>query len=158
VKTTYYDLEHGATIDLSPGGRFCLLNRIAVQKCGQGAGSRLMAQVLADADAESVDLMLSVDPSPGTDYSRLRSWYERLGFRQFDAEDPDTMVRYHRPSTADIDAALAEWEDAATFAHGGTARVKPLLTAATLIAAGDKMKRLLEGLREARRADIPPVA
>jgi N-acetylglutamate synthase-like GNAT family acetyltransferase len=147
MKNVYHDLAYGATIDLSPGGRFCLLNRIAVQKRGQGAGARLMAQVLADADAESVDLMLSVDPSPGTDYSRLRAWYERLGFRQYDEDDPDTLVRYHKPNAADIDAALAVWEDATTFAYGGTARAKPLLTAATLIAAGDKLKHLLEGLR-----------
>jgi hypothetical protein len=39
--------------------------------------------------------------------------------------------------------ALQDWEEACTAAHGGAAFTSPGLTAARLIAAGDKLKELI---------------
>jgi hypothetical protein len=107
-----------------------------------------------------VDLMLSVDPSPGTDEGRLRAWYAKLGFEQFAAEDPDTLVRYQDRSeeAMKIRAALRKWEAAAQFAHGGTAKAQPLYTAAKFLLAGDEMAKLLKRELEKRKPTTAPAA
>jgi hypothetical protein len=50
---------------------------------GKGIARELMAQILADADAEGAPLYLSIEPdgSPGSlTAEQLRDWYTRLGF------------------------------------------------------------------------------
>jgi hypothetical protein len=44
----------------------------------------------------------------------------------------------------DTEQALAEWEEAVTFAHAGQALKTPVLVAAKLILAGDRLARLLK--------------
>ena len=148
MKNTYHELSHGATADLMPNGEFCLLTRLAVRKRGEGAGNRLMARILADADDECVNLMLSVDPSPGIDEARLRAWYARLGFQRFTPGDPDTLVRFCQ-LPARIGVVLEAWEEAATFAHGNLDTM-PALTAARLVAAGDRLAEVIRHHRPAR--------
>lgn len=50
---------------------------------GQGAGSRLLRDIIADADREGVNLYLSVDAdsSGGLSNQQLRDWYMRHGFK-----------------------------------------------------------------------------
>jgi hypothetical protein len=48
------------------------------------------------------------------------------------------------PETPDTRVALTIWEAAATNAHGGNAPKTPLLVAAQLIEAGDKLAELLK--------------
>jgi hypothetical protein len=161
MRESYYDLEFGATADLMPGpDGLWLLNRIAVQKRGQGAGARLMAQVIADADAECADIMLSVQPDPGTDEARLRAWYAKLGFEQYQSDDPDVLVRYHDQSEESraIRKALREWEAAALFAHTDNAKTKPLYVSARFILAGDELAKQLRAFLASRKKAKPATA
>ncbi len=50
--------------------------------------------------------------------------------------------------TPEIRTALARWEAVVTNAHGGNARKAPLLTAAQLIEAGDKLAEILRRQEE----------
>jgi GNAT superfamily N-acetyltransferase len=47
---------------------------------GQGHASKLLKQILADADAEGITIHLHASPSGGLDESQLIAWYERHGF------------------------------------------------------------------------------
>ena len=90
----YYAEKCGLTAaiaDLSPIGEVGVpaprnsfyINRINTPAAhrGQGYASKVMAQVIADADREGVTLVLEVAPGDTTvDYERLKSWYKRLGF------------------------------------------------------------------------------
>jgi GNAT superfamily N-acetyltransferase len=161
MRNSYYDLAFGATADLMPGpDGLWLLSRIAVQKRNQGAGSRLMAQVIADADAECADIMLSVQPDPGTDRARLRAWYAKLGFEQYQSDDPDVLVRYHDQSeeAQAIRKALREWEAAAFFAYTDAAKAKPLYVSARFILAGDELAKQLKSLLDRRKPGKPATA
>lgn len=53
---------------------------------GQGGGSRVLAEICADADAEGMTLVLEPSPYFGEqDYDRLVAFYERFGFTHKDA-------------------------------------------------------------------------
>lgn len=97
LKTFYADTPHGVTIDLTEAQPYWLLNRIHTNRFRgereKGHAAALMKIVLGDADADGVSLMLSVEPDPGVDYNRLRSWYVRLGFRQFAPDNHSTLIR-----------------------------------------------------------------
>ena len=97
LKTFYADAPHGVTIDLTEAEPCWLLNRIHTNRFrgerGKGYAAALIKIVLADADADGISLMLSVEPHPGVDYNRLRNWYVRLGFRQFSPDDHSTLIR-----------------------------------------------------------------
>jgi predicted N-acetyltransferase YhbS len=149
MQNIYHDLAYGATADLMIGKPFTLLTRLAVQKRGQGAGKRLMERVLTDADEEGIDLMLSVDPSPGIDEARLRAWYQRLGFQQFAPDDPNTLVRYCQ-LPASVGVLLEAWEDACVFAHGNVDAL-PALTATRLIDAGDQLAEVIRSHKLERK-------
>ena len=103
LKTSYIDMSHGVTIDLTEAHPYWLLNRVHTNRFlggrGKGYASQLLNTVLTDADAEGVSLLLSVDPDQGIDFDRLRNWYLRLGFRQFSPDDPRTLLRTAHPPT-----------------------------------------------------------
>lgn len=84
-----------ASVDLMfhPQGRLALLTRCEVgrEERGRGHASKLMRMMLADADRDGITIYLSVEPDgTGLDALTLRSWYERLGFRDFRER---TMIR-----------------------------------------------------------------
>lgn len=47
----------------------------------KGHASRLLAQVLDDADASSTTLALEIQESGGLTFPQLESWYKRRGFK-----------------------------------------------------------------------------
>lgn len=68
---------------------------------GKGVARGLMAQVLADADAEGVTLYLAVEPDgTGLGVSELMDWYKRCGFTSDSGLDSElAMVRRPRKAT-----------------------------------------------------------
>jgi GNAT superfamily N-acetyltransferase len=95
VRHIYFETETWATIDMMlwPSKNWALMSSIAVRRQGRGAATRLMAQVLEDADREGVTLMLAIEPdyilNPNMDEDRLRNWYKRLGFCPVPGSDTD---------------------------------------------------------------------
>jgi ribosomal protein S18 acetylase RimI-like enzyme len=91
MRTCYFDAEHNAIADLVCPGEltaFWTITRINVpqkyrgqKQRGRGVGTKLLRRILADADAEGVELALEVSPSDGLDYVQLTAWYRRHGFR-----------------------------------------------------------------------------
>jgi GNAT superfamily N-acetyltransferase len=47
---------------------------------GQGHGTRLLEEVLRDADEQGLRLMLAPEPSDGLDHEAVVAWYGRHGF------------------------------------------------------------------------------
>jgi GNAT superfamily N-acetyltransferase len=90
VKYTYFDLESRGIVDLAPnclvepgmtgGWMICRVN-VPVPSRRQGIARRLMAEVLADADAEDEVLWLAVNAYGDMTKRQLIAWYKRLGFR-----------------------------------------------------------------------------
>lgn len=86
MKSCYVDYETRAIADLYDTGslsqRMKVITRINVPRehRGKGAARKLMAQLLADADASQTTLLLEVVPSGGLTYSQLLAWYTRCGF------------------------------------------------------------------------------
>lgn len=74
---------------------------------GKGHAKTVMMQVLADADAEGVTLLLTARAARGAtehggmDQEQLEAWYERLGFVTVarDAHDNARMERVPQPIT-----------------------------------------------------------
>lgn len=56
---------------------------------GLGAGSRLLRDIIADADTENVNLYLTIaaDSSGGLTEDQLRDWYMRHGFKPIELGD-----------------------------------------------------------------------
>lgn len=83
MKVCYVDTEHRAIADLVDTGNGWEITRINVPRAsrGQGVGTRLLQQILADADVSSQTLWLAPVPSDGMNYRQLRDWYERHGFQ-----------------------------------------------------------------------------
>lgn len=59
-----------------------VITRINVlpQYRGQGLGTELLSQILADADAEGIRLVLEPSASGGLEQEDLEKWYLRHGF------------------------------------------------------------------------------
>lgn len=57
--------------------------------------------------------------------------------------DAMTRVRGEQRDRRAFLAAVEAWEDACSYAHTDEAKTAPLLTAARLIAAGDRLRDLL---------------
>lgn len=107
MRHLYHDVPGWATVnvvDLTPFFRDTptfIIQGVEVHPSnrGKGVASRLMKQVLEDADAEGVTLVLSVthvteEHRGGLSHQQLWDWYYRLGFRPHpDVDDPDAMVR-----------------------------------------------------------------
>jgi ribosomal protein S18 acetylase RimI-like enzyme len=81
------------TLQFAPDSWILTGVEVAEGARGVGAGEALLRQVCADADAEGVTLYLSVQPDRETDEARLRTWYERWGFRGYVDLSPDAMRR-----------------------------------------------------------------
>lgn len=66
----------------SPVSPVWVVNRVIVPRGrrGSGVGTRLMREVLADADREGVTLALEVQPYESARRDDLVRWYEGLGF------------------------------------------------------------------------------
>ena len=83
------DVEHWPTISLMPWvvdgqDNEWVITGVQVQRSfrGQGWASKLLDQVLADADTEGATLLLDVRPDgTGLDEEALRAFYSRRGFR-----------------------------------------------------------------------------
>lgn len=62
----------------------------------QGHASRLLQEVVNDADRETVVLILQVEPDPHDGTNRtaeeLKGWYRRVGFERW--RDEDSMIRF----------------------------------------------------------------
>ena len=101
MRGCYYqklDNAYLAVIDLFPlGSDVWEVSRINVpaRYRGQGIGSRLMDQLLEDADAEGVTLQLTINPYGGLTYEQLQDWYERRGFVQ--SRDVDGYIFIREP-------------------------------------------------------------
>lgn len=76
------DESHLAQADLIPTDYGWIVTRIVVPAPfrGQGLGSRLMSEILADADAEKAVLFLEANAYGGLSDEQLRDWYTRRGF------------------------------------------------------------------------------
>jgi len=66
--------------ELTPDWTITRIN-VPVAYRGQGFGSKLLDQILADADAEGVAIQCEVSPSGGLNYDQLTAWYMRRGFQ-----------------------------------------------------------------------------
>lgn len=53
---------------------------VPVKERGKGAGSKLLAQILADADRTHTTLFLEVVPTGGLNEEQLTAWYKKHGF------------------------------------------------------------------------------
>ena len=89
MKVYYVSKEHNAIADVSPGEhigfpqpRAYVINRINVPKKhrGNGVASRLLQNILDDADEEGATLHLEINPSDGLTFRQLEAWYKRRGF------------------------------------------------------------------------------
>lgn len=95
LKGCYIDIEHRAIADVSRidladlddfyanSGTFSyMINRINVpfKFRGNGYGSALLNQILADADKEGEELYLFINPYGEMTYEQLEKWYKRHGF------------------------------------------------------------------------------
>lgn len=82
VRITNYQI---AIADLAPNDhpkgpwRISRIN-VPAQWRGRGFGTELLKQILADADAEEVPLMLEPVATGGLTAHQLEKWYERHGF------------------------------------------------------------------------------
>lgn len=73
------DLVRERSLDGSVLYQITRINVPAIYR-GQRHGSKLLDQVLADADAEQVHLVLTPLPSGGLSRAALVAWYKRRGF------------------------------------------------------------------------------
>lgn len=103
MNSCYFDVAHGATVDLIRvvDHRY-LVTRVAVNRLmgfrGQGYASALLDTVCQAADDEGATLLLAIEPdeSGGLDRVQLEGFYRRRGFRFFTDSSTD-MVRNPKP-------------------------------------------------------------
>jgi N-acetylglutamate synthase-like GNAT family acetyltransferase len=87
MQHVYFSKEDGVVIHGMDIGDCWLITSIGVQSAqrGRGAATRMLQEVLKDADKDQVKLFLSIEPDgTGLDDDALRSWYSRLGFVSMD--------------------------------------------------------------------------
>ena len=78
-------------VELAPS--YYLITRINVPRESRrsGSGSKILREILKDADAEGATLEIHPMPSGGLTRKQLISWYERYGFRMaqsYTSQDP----------------------------------------------------------------------
>ena len=94
MKSVYFDVESRTIADLVElAPNYYLVIRINVPKGsrGRGLGSKVLREMLGDADLEGATLEIHPMPSGGLTRKQLISWYERYGFRMgqsFVSEEP----------------------------------------------------------------------
>jgi predicted GNAT family acetyltransferase len=84
MKSCYMDKESRAIADLVDYyGKGMLITRINVPTSsrGKGAGSKLLRQIIADADRTNTVLYLEVVPTGTMNEEQLTKWYESYGFK-----------------------------------------------------------------------------
>lgn len=89
MKTCYVDYQTRTIADLARAGELYpgwTITRINVPRAARGRGlaSKILDEIIADADAEGVELWLEVSPSDGLNYIQLVDWYKRHGFESRD--------------------------------------------------------------------------
>lgn len=89
MKTCYVDYQTRAIADLARPGELYTgwtITRINVPRDvrGRGLGTKILVEIITDADAEGVSLWLEVSPSDGLNYIQLVDWYKRHGFVSID--------------------------------------------------------------------------
>ena len=103
MKSCYVDKATRSIADLCDYyGQGLLLTRINVPKAsrGQGHARKLLARILADADAEGIALFLEISPSDGLSFAQLEAWYLRHGFKE--VKEPG-MLYCRAPRVAECD-------------------------------------------------------
>ena len=91
MRNCYYDKPSNSIADLILGienplpmldVNSALITRINVpdRYRGNGIGSKLLQQILKDADQEGITLYLEILASGGLTYIQLDAWYRRHGF------------------------------------------------------------------------------
>jgi len=70
--------------ELTPNWTITRIN-VPAKHRGQGYGSKLLRQILEEADAEGVTLQLEISPSDGLNYGQLWDWYKRHGFMRHES-------------------------------------------------------------------------
>jgi len=94
MKPEYFDPKTRAIADLVelwPGYYIVTRINVPVLSRGRGLGSRMLREILADADAEGATLEIHPMSSGGLTKRQLISWYERYGFhmgQSFISQDP----------------------------------------------------------------------
>lgn len=99
MRTCYVDPDTYSIADLIHPGELTdgwTISRINVpaRNRGKGLGTMMLKHIIADADAEGVDLWLEVSPSDGLGRLELERWYIRHGFKFHRATG--YMVRRHQ--------------------------------------------------------------
>lgn len=88
MKTCYFDLRTRVIADLIHGDLLgfppdtMVISRINVPQShrGKGLGTKILKEILKDADSERVKLVLEPLASGGLNRDQLISWYRRNGF------------------------------------------------------------------------------
>lgn len=99
MKHVYYDRASRAMLDAHPHTvlegtwRIARINVPSVSR-GQGLGSGLLREFLADVDAEGLTVVLEPLPSGGLDEVELVAWYRRYGFEWYGDSWESVMIRY----------------------------------------------------------------
>jgi predicted GNAT family N-acyltransferase len=84
MKTSYYieDVRAAADLIFVEGRWFITRINVPMRHRGLGYGTKILRQILDDADKELVDLWLKIYPSGNLSYEQLESWYTRYGFKK----------------------------------------------------------------------------
>jgi len=85
MKPCYVDRESWTTVELSAlTDDLYYINRVITPRLyrGKGHASRLMQQVLDDADSDGASLVLEINPYGPMTHKALEVWYLRLGFKK----------------------------------------------------------------------------
>jgi GNAT superfamily N-acetyltransferase len=85
MKNCYIDYDYRAVADLCDYYNCVqIITRINVPKehRGKGVGSKLLRQIVSDADVSHTKLYLEVLASGGLTRPQLIAWYERYGFTE----------------------------------------------------------------------------
>lgn len=86
MRNCFVDYETRAIADLCDYyGKGLIITRINVPKAarGKGIGTKLLLEILKEADESRTTLYLEIQSSDGLDRDQLEAWYERHGFKQF---------------------------------------------------------------------------
>jgi len=89
MKNCYVERDFRSIADLCLGREMgftdnvMIITRINVPEKwrGLGIGSRLLTQILSDADRDGITLGLEVQPTGGLNLEQLEAWYSRHGFK-----------------------------------------------------------------------------